>query len=159
MLYITLITIGSLKEEYLRAAVEEYKKRLSAYAKIEEVSLKEEGIRDEDNPAEVSRALSLESERILAAMPKDALKIALCVEGKQYASEEFAQVIKNAQNESGKICLAIGSSHGLAPEVKSACKIRLSVSKMTFPHQLMRVMLYEILYRSATILAGKKYHK
>ncbi len=159
MIYITLITVGTLKEDYLRAAAEEYKKRLSAYAKIEEVSLKEEPIRDEDNPAEVERALGAEGERILAAMPKDALRIALCVEGKQYSSEEFAALLDRAKDGAGKVCLVIGSSHGLAPEVKTACGIRLSVSKMTFPHQLMRVMLWEILYRSMTISAGKKYHK
>ena len=104
-------------------------------------------------------ALKAEGERIVAAIPKDALAIALCVEGKQYSSEELAALLGRGADEKGKICLVIGSSWGLAEEVKRACQVRLSVSKMTFPHQLMRVILGEALYRSLTILKGKKYHK
>ena len=159
MTYITVVSVGTLKEDYLRAAVEEYKKRLSAYAKVEEICLKEEPIRDENSPTDVERALSAEGERILAAIPKDAFSIALCVEGKQFSSEEFASIVGASRDGSGKLCLVIGSSHGLAAQVKNACALKLSVSKMTFPHQLMRAMLYEILYRAMTILAGKKYHK
>jgi 23S rRNA (pseudouridine1915-N3)-methyltransferase len=81
------------------------------------------------------------------------------VEGKQFSSEELAKIVGEARDASGKIVLIIGSSHGLAPTVKAACDLRLSVSKLTFPHQLMRVILSETLYRSLTILAGKKYHK
>ena len=159
MATVTIITVGTLKEDYLKDAVAEYKKRLSQYARVEEINIKEEKISDEDNKSEISRALAAEGERIIAAMPKDAAKIAMCVEGKQYDSPSLASLIGRLNDERGKIALVIGSSHGLAEEVKRECSHRLSVSALTFPHQLMRVILYESLYRSFTILAGKKYHK
>ena len=159
MIQITLITVGTLKESYLTEAVNEYKKRLSQFARVEEINIKEERIRNEDDEAEISRALSIEGEKIIAAIPKDSAKIALCVEGRQYSSPALASLLEKLTDERGKITLIIGSSHGLSETVKRECKIRLSVSEMTFPHQLMRVILYEALYRSFTILAGKKYHK
>lgn len=159
MANITLITVGTLKENYLKDAVAEYKKRLSQYARVDEINLKEEQIVNEDDASEVRRALESEGERILAAIPKGSGKIALCVEGKQYDSVALAGLIGRMADESGKITLIIGSSHGLADKVKKECDVRLSVSALTFPHQLMRVVLYEALYRSFTILAGKKYHK
>lgn len=159
MIQLTLITVGTLKESYLTDAVNEYKKRLSQFARVEEINIKEERIRNEDDEAEISRALLLEGEKIIAAIPKDSAKIALCVEGKQYSSPALASLIGRLSDERGKITLIIGSSHGLSETVKRECGVRLSVSEMTFPHQLMRVILYEALYRSFTILAGKKYHK
>ena len=159
MANITVITVGSLKEGYLKEAVAEYKKRLSQYARVEEINIKEEAIRDEDDQSESKRALESEADKILAAIPKGAGKIALCVEGKQYASPALARLIGRMADESGKIALIIGSSHGLSDRVKRECDVRLSFSQLTFPHQLMRVILFEALYRSFTILAGKKYHK
>ena len=159
MIQLTLISVGTLKEVYLKDAVAEYKKRLSQYARVEEVNIKEETIKNEYDSAEIKRALDAEAEKIIAAMPKDAYKIALCVEGKQFTSPELASIISDAADSTGKIALVIGSSHGLSEKVKSECKLRLSVSKLTFPHQLMRVVLTEALYRSFTIIAGKKYHK
>lgn len=156
---ITLVTVGTLKEKYWQEALAEYCKRIGAYAKIEEYNIKEERIKNEDNPAEIKTALEAEADKIMAKMTKDVYKIALCVEGKMLSSEELAEVIGKAESTSGKLVLIIGSSHGLAPEVKKAADLCLSVSKMTFPHQLMRVMLSEMLYRSFTILAGKTYHK
>ena len=159
MVKITLISVGTLKEDYLKDAVSEYKKRLSQYARVEEINIKEEAIHNEDDAGEVLRALSFEGDKILAALPRDAKKIALCVEGKQYDSIELSRLIGTFSDECGKIAIVIGSSHGLSDKVKSACDARISFSKMTFPHQLMRVILYEALYRSFTILAGKRYHK
>ena len=159
MTHLTIISVGTLKEYYLKDAVAEYKKRLSQYARVEEINIKEESIKNEDSPAEIARALDSEADKIIAAMPKDSYKIALCVEGKQYDSPTLAEIISDATDATGKISLVIGSSHGLSERVKSECKLRLSVSKMTFPHQLMRVILFEALYRSFTIIAGKKYHK
>ena len=159
MANITVITVGSLKEAYLREAVAEYKKRLSQYARVDEVELKEERINNEDNRAEIESALAKEADKILAAIPKDAFKIALCVEGKQYTSEELARLIGDGCDRSGKIALIIGSSYGLSERVKRECDVRLSFSKLTFPHQLMKAVLFEALYRSFTILAGKRYHK
>ncbi len=159
MANITLITVGTLKESYLKDAVAEYKKRLSQYARVDEINIKEERIANEDDPSEIRRALDSEGERILSSIPKGSGKIALCVEGKQYDSPALAQLIGRMADETGKITLIIGSSHGLSDKVKRECDVRLSVSALTFPHQLMRVVLYEALYRSFTILAGKKYHK
>ena len=159
MANVTFITVGSLKEGYLREAVAEYKKRLSQYAKIDEIELKEERIANEDNRAEIESALSKEADKILTAIPKDAYKIALCVEGKQYSSEELARLIGDGCDKSGKIAFIIGSSYGLSDKVKRECDVRLSFSRLTFPHQLMKVVLFESVYRSFTILSGKRYHK
>lgn len=159
MTHLTIISVGTLKEDYLKDAVAEYKKRLSQYARVEEINIKEEPIKNEGSQTEISRALDSEAEKIISAIPKDAYKIALCVEGRQFDSPSLAKIVSEANDASGKIALIIGSSHGLSEKVKAECKLRLSVSKMTFPHQLMRVILMEALYRSFTIIAGKKYHK
>lgn len=159
MTHITLITVGNLKEDYLRAAAKEYETRLSGLASLERVELSEERIRDEEDKTAVAAALRAEGERIMTKIPDGAYTVALCVEGKQYDSEGLADLIKERTAYSGRLCLIIGSSHGLSPEVKARADLRLSVSKMTFPHQLMRVMLLEILYRTYSIIAGKKYHK
>ena len=159
MVILTLITVGTLKENYLKDAVSEYKKRLLQYARVEEINIKEEAIRNEDDGAEIARALTIEGEKIIAAIPKESCAVALCVEGKELDSPALAEKIREMQNEKGKITLIIGSSHGLAPEVKARADFRLSLSKLTFPHQLMRPVLLEAIYRSFTIIAGKKYHK
>lgn len=159
MIQLTIVTVGTLKEDYLKEAVDEYKKRLSQFARIDEINIKEQLIRNEDDKAEISRALDAEADKILAAMPKDSYKIALCVEGKQFDSPSLAKILSDASDTCGKISLVIGSSHGLSEKVKSECKLRLSISKMTFPHQLMRVIIMEALYRSFSITAGKRYHK
>ena len=159
MIHLTLISVGTLKEDYLKDAVSEYKKRLSQFARVDEVNIKEAAIKNEDSATEVARALDAEADKIISAMPEDSYKIALCGEGKQFDSPALAEIIRTASDKSGKISLVIGSSHGLSEKVKSTCALRLSISKMTFPHQLMRVILMEALYRSFTIIAGKKYHK
>lgn len=159
MLQIKLITVGTLKEGYLREAVAEYAKRISAYAKLEIVSLKEARVPDDPSQAQIDAALRDEADRILAAMPPRAVKIALCVEGKQYDSPELSALIERCAAESGCLCLVIGSSHGLDPTVKAACAHRLSVSRLTFPHQLMQVILLEAVYRGLSIMHGSRYHK
>lgn len=159
MTHITLITVGSLKEEYLRAAAREYEMRLSGLAAFSHIELSEERIRDEDDRTAVAAALCAEGKRIIAKIPEGAYTVALCVEGKQYESPELAALLAERTAYSGRLCLIIGSSHGLSPEVKARADLRLSVSKLTFPHQLMRVMLLEILYRCFAINAGKRYHK
>ncbi len=156
---VTFITVGSLKEGYLKEAISEYKKRITQYARVEEIELKEERISDEDNQREINSALEKEADKILSSIPKGSEMIALCVEGKELDSPALAKYIDDAVNRYGKIAFVIGSSHGLSPRVKSAAAFRLSFSRLTFPHQLMRVNLYEAVYRSFTILAGKKYHK
>ncbi len=156
---VTFISVGNLKESYLKEAISEYKKRITQYARVEEIELKEERINDEDNLREIATALEREADKILSSVPKGAELIALCVEGKEIDSPALARYIGDAVNRCGKVAFVIGSSHGLSPRVKSAAALRLSFSRLTFPHQLMRVNLYEAVYRSFTILAGKKYHK
>lgn len=156
---VTVITVGTLKEKYLKDAVAEYKKRLAQYARVEEVELKEERIQNEDDRSEIERALEAEGSKILSAIPDGAYRIVLCVEGSMLSSEELADKVRLATDRSGKLALVIGSSHGLSPKVKAACELKLSFSRLTFPHQLIRVNLFEALYRSFTIIGGKKYHK
>ncbi len=156
---IRFITVGSLKESYLREAVAEYKKRISGSCRVEEIELKECKLPENPSEGEIKTALATEAKAILSAVPSRAYLVALCVEGKQYDSPELAELLEKAGGEASELCFVIGSSHGLAPEVKNAAKLRLSVSKLTFPHQLMRVILYEAVYRCCQISKGSKYHK
>lgn len=159
MAQVTIITIGSLKESFWTDAVAEYKKRLGLYAKVEEINLKEEKISNEDSLSDINSALNAEGDKILSKIPDGAWVVALCVEGKQVDSIRLASLIGEGVDKTGKVCFIIGSSHGLADKVKNRADFKLSVSQLTFPHQLIRVSLYEMLYRSFTIRAGKKYHK
>ena len=159
MATIKFITVGTLKEDYLREAVKEYEKRLSGFCNVAEVNLKEAKLPNDPSEGEIKRALAEEAKAILAAMPDRSYKIAMCVEGKQFSSEELAKKIEAAFSASNELCFVIGSSHGLDDSVKNAADLRLSVSKMTFPHQLMRVLLLEGVYRCMNIIKGTKYHK
>ena len=159
MLKITIISVGQLKESYYREAICEYEKRMSAFAKVTNVNLKEAPFDEKAGDGAIRAALEEEGGRILASMPKNALKIALCIEGKQPSSEELAEILERASSERGEVAFVIGSSHGLSDKVKSACDMRLSFSRLTFPHRLARVILSEALYRSLSINAGRKYHK
>lgn len=159
MLKLTLITVGNLKESYLRDACAEYEKRLSAFCRTEQLQLQEFRLPQAPSPAQIAAALTAEGKQILAAVPPRSYRIALCIEGQQLSSEELAQRLEQISISHGNLCMIIGSSCGLAPEVKKACDMRLSVSKLTFPHQLMRVLLLEALYRSFSILKGTRYHK
>ena len=159
MLTVRLITVGTLKESYLREAADEYKKRLSAFCRVEEVALKEIKLPDAPSAGQIASALEAEGEEILSQMPPRSFKIVLCVEGKQLCSEELAQRLGDVCALTSTVCFVIGSSHGLSPRVKAACDMQLSVSRLTFPHQLMRVLLYEIIYRCMNIQRGTKYHK
>ena len=159
MLHIKLIVIGNLKEAFWREAAAEYEKRLAAYAKVEIVELKEVRLPEDPAPAEIAAALEKEADAVLAAVPPRAALWALCVEGEQVSSPELADMLSDTMKNAGELALVIGSSHGLSPRVKAAAARRLSLSKLTFPHQLTRVLLLETLYRSFSILGGGKYHK
>ena len=159
MLKVKLITVGTLKEEYLRAAAAEYEKRLGAFCRFEHVSLKEERIGDTPSQNEIRAVLEREAAKIIEQIPSSAFCVALCVEGKQLSSEEFAEKIEEISMEKSEICFVIGSSYGLSDTVKQRADMRLSVSKLTFPHQLMRVILLEAIYRAFNIQRGTKYHK
>ena len=159
MIQVTVITVGNLKEAYWRDAMAEYEKRLSAFCKPEILQLKEAKLPENPSDGEIRSALADEGKRILAAVPPRAYKIAMCVEGQQFSSEELARKLDGVLAANGALCLIIGSSFGLSDEVKRACELRLSVSKLTFPHQMMRVLHLEVLYRCFGILKGTKYHK
>lgn len=157
---VNVIFVGSLKESFFAEAVAEYEKRLGAYCKVNNIFIKDERLSDKPSQAEVSAALKKEGERILAALPARSYKIALCVEGKQMKSEDFAALFENiATNGYSEISFIIGGSFGLSEEVKAACDKRMSVSMMTFPHRMMRVILLEQVYRAYNIIGGGKYHK
>ena len=159
MVGVKIITVGTLKESYLRDAAAEYEKRLGAFCKLTSVSLKEEKLPDSPSAGEIKNALLREAEKIIDEMPRKAYKIAMCVEGKQLSSEELADKLDDICASHGEMCIVIGSSHGLDDSVKAHCDMKLSVSKLTFPHQLMRVILLEAVYRGFNILKGTHYHK
>lgn len=160
MLNITVLHVGEFKEKYLKDAYSEYLKRISAYAEVEDINIKEAFLSSSPSESEIQKALSLEAKEISKHLDSKAKKIALCVEGKGVSSEEFADIFSSSALEGkSRVILVIGSSYGLSEEVKKACDLRLSFSKMTFPHQLMRVMLSEQIYRAMSINAGKNYHK
>ena len=155
-----IITVGTLKEAYLTAAVNEYVKRLGAYVKVELHAVKESRLPEKPNEAEVKAALAEEAKRMLALVPPRSYRIALCVEGRQLSSTAFSELLSDAASRGGShVAFFIGSSEGLDENLKKSCDLRLSVSEMTFPHQLMRVMLLEQLYRAENIANGGKYHK
>ena len=145
MIQVTVITVGSLKESYWREALAEYEKRLTAFCKLNVLQLKEARVGDDPSESEIKTALADEGKRILDAMPPRSYRIALCVEGKQFSSEALAKKLETVLAENGTLCLVIGSSHGLSDEVKNACQLRLSVSELTFPHKMMRVLLIEVI--------------
>ncbi|MBQ7820866.1 MAG: 23S rRNA (pseudouridine(1915)-N(3))-methyltransferase RlmH [Clostridia bacterium] len=157
---VNVIFVGSLKESFFAEAVAEYEKRLGAYCKINNILIKDERLSDRPSDAEIATALRKEGERILAAIPPRSYKIAMCVEGKQMKSEDFASLLDTAATSGySEVSFVIGGSFGLADEVKSACDKRMSISMMTFPHRMMRVILLEQVYRAYNIIGGGKYHK
>ena len=159
MISVKIIAVGTLKESYLRDAASEYAKRLSAYCKLTFVQLKESKLPDLPSQKEIDNALSEEAKMIAAELSPRAYKIAMCVEGKQISSEELSEKLEAVAQEHSEVCFVIGSSYGLSDSIKTMCDMRLSVSKLTFPHQLLRVMLLESIYRSFNITAKTKYHK
>lgn len=159
MIRITLIALGKLKEKYLSEAVKEYSKRLSAYCKLEMIELEPIRLSDKPSDAEILNVLEKESELILKKIPQGSEVITLCVEGKSFSSPEFASKIESFENMGKSITFIIGSSYGLSEKIKKMSSVRLSVSEMTFPHQLFRVMLLEQIYRAFKINEGSAYHK
>ena len=148
-----VITIGQIKEKYLKDAIEEYQKRISKYTNIEIIELKDEGLVEEE------KAKKLEAEKIEKYINDKDYVITLEIEGKEYTSLEFAEKIRTIQIENSNITFVIGGSYGLADSIKNKAKMHLSFSKMTFPHQLFRVILLEQIYRSYKINNNESYHK
>lgn len=157
---VTIIALGKLKEKYLKEAVDEYVKRISAYAKVDIFELNPVRLSDNPSQNEIHNALSKEAEDIKKKIPNNSYVFALCIEGKEKSSEQLAKAIDTAVlNGKSNITFIIGSSFGMADVIKSLADFRLSFSPMTFPHQLMRVMLLEQIYRAFQINTNGKYHK
>lgn len=160
MIGITVICEGRLKEKYLRDACDEYSKRLGAYCKLNIIELAPHRIPDNPSENEIANALNAEGREILSKIPDGAKVYAMCIEGKQMPSEKLARTISDCSVQGySNIVFIIGGSHGLSEDVKKRADFRLSMSEMTFPHQLARVMLLEQIYRAFQISTGGKYHK
>ncbi|MBR5473665.1 MAG: 23S rRNA (pseudouridine(1915)-N(3))-methyltransferase RlmH [Clostridia bacterium] len=156
---VTFITLGKLKEKYLRDAVDEYAKRLSRYCKLEIIELTPINLPDNPSQSEIDNALLKEAEAIEKRIPQNSVVTALCVEGKSLSSEQLASFVDQNTNSGKNMCFIIGSSYGLSETIKQKADLKLSLSAMTFPHQLFRVMLLEQIYRAFKINEGSTYHK
>jgi len=157
---ISIIAVGKLKEKYLKQGIDEYLKRLTAYAKVEIIEVPDEKAPEILSETEMEQVKQKEGERILAKISPDTHVIALAIEGKMKTSEELADGLdKLATYGKSKIAFVIGGSLGLSSDVMQRANESLSFSKMTFPHQLMRLVLVEQVYRAFRIIRGEPYHK
>lgn len=154
-----IVYVGNIKDKYLAEAAAEYEKRLGAYGKVVNTELKEEKIMEGASKAEIDAAIDREGERIIAAVPQKSYKIALCVEGREMSSEDYAAFLGKAKDSSAQITFIVGGAYGMSDDIKQMCDARISISKMTFTHRLARILLLEQTYRAMNILAGGKYHK
>lgn len=157
---IEIICIGKLKDNFFEDASKEYIKRISGFGKIKITELPQIQLPESPSEKQIQTALQKEAESILKHIPKNSAVYPMCIEGKQLSSTELAEEIKKtASGGQSTLSFIIGGSHGLDDSVKKLGKIKLSMSAMTFPHRLARIMLLEQIYRAFTIIEGKKYHK
>lgn len=160
MLNINIICIGKIKEKYWTSAIDEYKKRLSAFCKFSIIELDEERLPNNPSDSDIEKTLVEEGKRIIAKIPKSSFTIALCIEGQLVSSQQLsAKIDETALKGFSTINFIIGGSWGLSNQVKSASQFKLSMSRMTFPHQMARVVLCEQIYRAFEISNNGKYHK
>lgn len=160
MLSVRLICVGKMRERFYIDAFAEYAKRLRAYCKLDCVELTEQRLSEQPSQKEIHAALETESADIIKNIPPDAYVVAMCVEGRQMKSEGMAKLIAERENSGKpKLCFIVGGSFGLDERVKESADFRLSMSEMTFPHHLARVMLAEQIYRGFKINEGSRYHK
>ena len=159
MMKITVIALSSLKEKYLKEAAAEYTKRLRAFCDLNIVEIEPIRLPEKPSAAEINSALEREAELIMKKIPNGSAVISLCIEGRQFTSEEFSDTVSSNKNLGRGLTFIIGSSCGLSDKIKQRSDIKLSFSKMTFPHQLFRIMLLEQLYRAFKIDSGGAYHK
>lgn len=157
---VSVLCVGKLKEAFYAGAAAEYQKRLSRYCRLDVVEIPEERLPETPSPAQIETALSREADAVRAKLPPGASLIALCIEGPPRSSEDLARLMAACANRGEKhLVFLIGGSHGLHPSIKAEAAMQLSMSPMTFPHHLARVMLLEQIYRAYQINAGTKYHK
>lgn len=161
MLRINIICIGKIKEKYFTDAINEYAKRLSAFCKFQIVELAEEKIRSNiPNISQIEEVVESEGKRIMQKINAGDYVVAMCIEGKMLSSEELSKTLDGVQiNGKSTVDFIIGGSYGLSQAIKSRADLRLSMSKMTFPHQMARMILSEQIYRAFEILTNGKYHK
>jgi len=160
MINVKIVCVGKMKQRFYLDAFGEYVKRLGAYCRFECVELNEYRLGDDPSEKEIISALDKEAVNVLQSIPQDAFTVAMCVEGKLLSSEDVAKIIFDRENSGKpKLCFVIGGSYGLSPLVKQRADLRMSMSKMSFPHHLARVMLAEQIYRGFKINEGSKYHK
>lgn len=157
---VTVLCVGKLKEKFYIDAAAEYVKRLQRHCKLELIELPEQRLPDDPSPAEIQKALRTEGDAIREKLPKGGAVIALCIEGTELSSEALSKKLAQlASAGASQLTFLIGGSFGLHPRVKQRADLRLSMSPMTFPHHLARVMLLEQLYRAYQIDTGTRYHK
>lgn len=161
MLRINIICIGKIKEKYFTDAINEYAKRLSAFCKFQIVELAEEKIKSNTpNLSQIEEVIESEGKRIMQKINSGDYVIAMCIEGKMLSSEELSKTLEGVQiNGKSTVDFIIGGSYGLSQAIKSRADLRLSMSKMTFPHQMARMILSEQIYRAFEISTNGKYHK
>lgn len=160
MLGVNIIAVGKLKESYFKDACAEYAKRLGAYCRLKITELPESRLSDNPSEKEILAALENEGRAIISAIPPSSAVIALCIEGGSISSKELADRLERFGIDGvSSVCFIIGSSYGLSESVKRYASMRMSMSAMTFPHMLARVMLLEQIYRAFSIMSGGKYHK
>ena len=159
MLSVYLICVGKLKEPFYKDACAEYIKRLSAYCKLTLVEIPEVKLSKAPTLGEITNALAKEGDAIRQKIPPSARVAALCVEGRMRSSEEMARMIPAQGSQDKHLVFLIGGSYGLHPSIKAEANVQLSMSPMTFPHHLARVMLLEQIYRACQINGGTRYHK
>lgn len=158
MISIDIIAVGKIKEKYFTQALDEYKKRLSRFVKLTITEIPDEKIPDNASQKQKLQILEKEGEKILSKL-RDGLAIAMCIEGSEKSSEELAQLIDSSSLSSSRISFIIGGSLGLSDNVKQRADLKLSFGKITLPHQLMRIVLSEQIYRSFKIINNESYHK
>ncbi len=158
MMNVNIIALGKIKESFYREACAEYLKRLSPFAKVTVKEPEPEALPHDPSKAQIEAALKREAEAINSCI-KSGVRIAMCIEGKQLSSEQLAEKLLSLANESSTVSFIVGSSFGLAESFKQSCDFRISMSPMTFPHSLARVMLLEQIYRAFSINNNGKYHK
>ena len=156
---IRIVAVGKLKEDYWRRAVQEYQKRLSAFCKLEVVEVEEYRLGNNPSDAMIQRAIEEEGESLSKKLLPQGITVSLCIEGKMLTSPELAHLLEQSSLRSSQMNFVIGGSYGLSEKVKTRSDYRLSMSPMTFPHQMARVMVCEQIYRGMSINAHTKYHK
>lgn len=159
MAQITVISVGKIKEKFIKDALSEYEKRLSRFVKFKSIEIPDRSIPDNASPAEEEAVLLREGSEILSKIDKGSFVISMCIEGAKISSTDFAKKLSDTFMHSSSITFIVGGSLGLSPEVKMRSDFKMSMSPMTFPHNLARLMLTEQIYRAFKINSNESYHK